>query len=80
VAEKSAETHRIREEIGDLLFTIVNLARFHSIDPEDALRFSSDKFIKRFAYIEKNIDIQHSTLNKMDALWNEIKDIEKKGE
>lgn len=79
-AEKSAETHRIREEIGDLLFTIVNLARFHSIDPEDALRFSSDKFIKRFAYIEKNIDIQHSTLNKMDALWNEIKDIEKKGE
>jgi len=79
-AEKSTEPQRIKEEIGDLLFTIVNLARFYSIDPEDALRFTSEKFIKRFSYIEKNTDVQNSSLNTMDALWNEIKDIEKKGE
>jgi len=79
LAEESGEIDRIKEEIGDLLFTIVNLARFYSIDPEDALRFTSEKFIKRFSYIEKNTDVHNSSLNTMDALWNEIKDIEKKG-
>jgi tetrapyrrole methylase family protein / MazG family protein len=78
-AETSEDLDAIREEIGDLLFTIVNIARFHSVDPEDALRFTSNKFIKRFSYIEKKTDIESSSLSAMDRLWNEIKAIEKKG-
>ncbi len=70
----------VREEIGDLLFTIVNISRFLNIDPEDALRFSIDKFINRFSYIEKNTDIVSTSLETMDTLWNDIKDIEKKRE
>jgi tetrapyrrole methylase family protein/MazG family protein len=78
-AETSKNPASVREEIGDLLFTIVNIARFHNVDPEDALRFTSDKFIRRFSYIEKKTDIENSSLSAMDKLWNEIKDIEKKG-
>ena len=63
-----------------MLFTIVNIARFHNIDPEDALRFTSNKFIRRFNYIETKTDIESSTLSTMDKLWDEIKNIEKKGE
>ena len=78
-AEKSGNTDSVREEIGDLLFTIVNIARFHNIDPEDALRSTSDKFVRRFTYVEKNTDLSSSTLSTMDRLWNEAKDMEKKG-
>jgi tetrapyrrole methylase family protein / MazG family protein len=78
-AETSGNVDAIKEEIGDLLFTIVNIARFHNIDPEDALRFTSNKFIRRFSYIETKTDIENSSLSAMDQLWNEIKDIEKKG-
>jgi tetrapyrrole methylase family protein / MazG family protein len=67
----------MREEIGDILFTVVNVARFHGIDPEDALRFTSDKFIRRFSYVEKNTDVQNSTLFAMDRLWDEAKNIER---
>jgi tetrapyrrole methylase family protein/MazG family protein len=79
-AEISKNPASVREEIGDLLFTIVSIARFHNVDPEDALRFTSDKFIRRFSYIEKKTDIESSSLSAMDKLWNEIKDIEKKGD
>ncbi len=79
-AEASNNVEEIREEIGDLLFTIVNIARFHNIDPEDALRFTSNKFIKRFHFIETKVNPESSSLSTMDALWNEIKDIEKRGE
>ncbi len=72
-ARASGDQNLIREEIGDLLFTIVNIARFLSIDPEDALRSTSDKFTRRFNYIEKNTDIQNATLESMDRLWNESK-------
>jgi tetrapyrrole methylase family protein / MazG family protein len=78
-AEKSADTEAIREEIGDLLFTVVNISKFHKIDPEDALRFTSNKFIRRFNYIETKTDVESSTLSDMDQLWNEIKNIEKEG-
>lgn len=72
-AEATGDPNRIREEVGDLLFTVVNIARFLSVDPEDALRLTSDKFIKRFTYIEQNTDIRSATLETMDALWNEAK-------
>ncbi len=78
-AEASGNPDAVREEIGDLLFTVVNIARFHNVDPEDALRFTSNKFIRRFNYIEKKTDIGSSSLSAMDKLWDEIKEIEKKG-
>lgn len=77
-AEESGNNEAIREEIGDLLFTVVNISKFHKIDPEDALRFTSNKFIRRFNYIETKTDVESSTLSVMDQLWNEIKNIEKK--
>jgi tetrapyrrole methylase family protein / MazG family protein len=78
-AEQSGNGEFIKEEIGDLLFTIVNIARFHNIDPEDALRATSNKFVNRFSYIEKNTDLSNATLETMDRLWNEVKGMEKKG-
>jgi tetrapyrrole methylase family protein/MazG family protein len=78
-AQTSDNNKTIKEEIGDLLFTIVNISRFLNIDPEDALRFTINKFINRFSYIEKNTDIRNTSLETMDKLWNDIKDIEKKG-
>jgi len=65
----------IREELGDLIFAIVNVARFLDIDPELALGSTIDKFIKRFEYIEKNADraLDKMTLDEMDSLWNKAK-------
>ncbi|MBA4416965.1 MAG: nucleoside triphosphate pyrophosphohydrolase [Syntrophus sp. (in: bacteria)] len=68
-----------REEIGDMLFTMVNIARFKGIDPEDALRYACDKFIRRFSYIGKRTNLEGASLRTMDDLWNEAKSIEKKG-
>ena len=79
-AQATKNTASIREEIGDLLFTIVNVARFQNIDPEAALRLTIDKFIRRFSYIEKNTDIRNTSLKTMDKLWNDIKYIEKEGD
>ena len=52
-ALKSGDGHDRMEELGDLLFSVVNVARFLKVDPEEALTFTTDKFIRRFAYIEK---------------------------
>ncbi len=76
-ARASGDAMSIRDELGDILLTIVNLARFLNADPEDALRSSIDKFIRRFSYIEKNADIRNSSLEAMDELWNGIKKIER---
>jgi uncharacterized protein YabN with tetrapyrrole methylase and pyrophosphatase domain len=70
--------HRLREEIGDLLFVIVNIARFLEIDPEAALRRTTEKFISRFHYIERSLQkkgktLQESNLLEMDRLWEEAK-------
>ncbi|HEY3278339.1 MAG TPA: nucleoside triphosphate pyrophosphohydrolase, partial [Syntrophorhabdaceae bacterium] len=76
-AEKSGSKEAVREEIGDLLFTVVNISRFQGIDPEDALRFTCDKFIRRFSYIETMTDVEKASLATMDRLWNEAKNNEK---
>ena len=76
-AEESGSIDSVREEIGDTLFTVVNIARFQGVDPEDALRFCCDKFIRRFGYIEKKTNIETASLETMDGLWNEAKNIEK---
>lgn len=71
---------KIENELGDLLFSIVNLSRFFEINPEDALRKTINKFIKRFRYIEKelkdkNSDIKNTSLEEMDKIWNKSKKI-----
>jgi tetrapyrrole methylase family protein / MazG family protein len=78
-AQITGAPERIEEEIGDLLFTIVNVARFYKIDPEAALRGAINKFVRRFSHIEQNTNIAESDLATMDALWNEAKQKEKKG-
>tara|TARA_B100000029_G_C17497257_1_gene931405 strand:+ start:952 stop:1356 length:405 start_codon:yes stop_codon:yes gene_type:complete len=65
-------------EIGDLIFTCINLARHYQINSETALHNTNNKFIKRFNYIEdelrkKNISILDASLEEMDKLWNESK-------
>jgi tetrapyrrole methylase family protein/MazG family protein len=79
-AQIAENTASIKEEIGDLLFTIVNISRFLKTDPEDALRSTIEKFIHRFSYIEKHADIKNASLETMDKLWNDIKNIEKQGD
>ena len=63
------------EEFGDVLFSLVNYARFIGVDPETALERVNKKFKKRFEYIEANADkdLNDMTLAEMDALWNEAK-------
>jgi MazG family protein len=75
---------RIAEELGDLLFVIANVARHLAIDPETALRSANSKFTRRFAHIEARLAEQgkqpaDSTLDEMDALWDEAKAREKGG-
>jgi MazG family protein len=66
------------EEFGDLLFALVNYARFLAINPELALRRTIDKFTRRFQYIERTLrrqgkDIRRVSLAEMDTLWNQAK-------
>jgi tetrapyrrole methylase family protein/MazG family protein len=68
----------LQEELGDILFTLVNLARFIGVDPEDALRRVTNKFAQRFTYIEQRLQEQGKTpqevsLAEMDTLWEESK-------
>jgi len=76
---KERNREAVEFELGDLLFTLVNFARFQDINAEDALRKSINKFVSRFHYIEKrlkdlNKTIYNSSLEEMDALWEESKD------
>jgi tetrapyrrole methylase family protein/MazG family protein len=68
----------IQEELGDILFSMVNLSRFLKVDPEESLRKAIDKFIFRFKKVEqwfekKGTQLQEATLEEMDAVWNHIK-------
>ncbi|TVR76480.1 MAG: nucleoside triphosphate pyrophosphohydrolase [Saprospirales bacterium] len=76
----SENEDRKEEEFGDLLFSLVNYARYEGIDPESALARINDKFKRRFEFIEKNADkpLEEMTLDQMDALWNEAKSVKKK--
>jgi len=73
-----AKPQRIKEEIGDMLFSIVNLARHVNVEPEEALRGSCEKFRSRFGHIERRLKEQGrtpegATLEEMDRLWEEAK-------
>ncbi|RMS45821.1 Nucleoside triphosphate pyrophosphohydrolase [Pseudomonas amygdali pv. photiniae] len=72
----------IAEEVGDLLFSVVNLVRHLKVDPETALRSANSKFDRRFRFIEQALrhiqrPIESCTLEEMDALWGEAKRQEK---
>jgi tetrapyrrole methylase family protein/MazG family protein/ATP diphosphatase len=73
---------KAREELGDLLFVVANLARKLDIEPEDALRSANAKFVRRFSYIERSLADRgrtpdQSDLAEMDDLWNAAKAIDK---
>jgi MazG family protein len=77
-ARRSASQDDLEGELGDMLFVLVNLARFVKVDPEQALRKTNAKFRRRFGYIERKLSEQgkspeESTLAEMDALWEESK-------
>ena len=72
------DADELKEETGDLLFALVNLARHVGADPDLALRGTNAKFERRFGYIERTLaaqgrSLQSATLAEMDALWNEAK-------
>ncbi|MEH6779484.1 MazG family protein, partial [Maribacter arcticus] len=74
----SGEVDKIESEFGDVLFSMINYARFLGVNPENALERTNKKFIKRFQYLEKNAkqmgkDLQDMTLKEMDVFWNEAK-------
>lgn len=71
---EAAASHGEREEeIGDLLFAVVNLARFLGVDSEEALRNASRKFERRFRAIEQAPDFEQLPLDEKEALWQEAK-------
>lgn len=73
--DPGASIERKTEEMGDVLFSLINYARFNKIDPEQALQKVNQKFKNRFEYIEEHADrpLPDMTLEEMDALWNEAK-------
>lgn len=78
---KAADKDNQKEEIGDLIFAVVNLARFMKIDPEEALAKTNLKITKRFHYIEKKlkeeqISIEDASLEIMERFWIEAKEID----
>jgi MazG family protein len=63
----------LENELGDLLFVLVNLARFLKVDPEQALRKTNAKFRKRFAHVESHVNLPGASIAEMEALWQEAK-------
>lgn len=79
-SEKAGNEIEMEKEIGDIFFSLINYSRFIGINPENALRITNEKFIKRFQYIEKKlkesgISITDSNLEEMDKYWEESKDL-----
>jgi MazG family protein len=78
----SLEDHqRISDEMGDLIFVLVNMARLKGINPEDALRWTNRKFARRFQYVERRLaasqrSLRDTPLKEMNRLWEEAKERE----
>jgi tetrapyrrole methylase family protein/MazG family protein/ATP diphosphatase len=86
-AAESGDRARVAEELGDLLFALVNFARHHGIDAEEALRGTADRFERRFSHVERRVKARHGgwprdedgkptvgvPLDEMDGYWNEAK-------
>lgn len=83
VEMKAGNKKEMENELGDLIFSIVNVARLYNIDPESALERTNQKFTRRFNYLEehtllKGKSLQEMTLEEMDVYWNEAKKFDKK--
>ena len=79
-SEKDGTLDELESEFGDVFFALVNYARFLGVNPENALRKTNKKFIKRFGYLEEKITesgrkLSESTLEEMDKYWEENKNI-----
>lgn len=79
----SKDFAKIEEELGDLLFSCVNVSRFLKVNPEEALKKASDKFVDRFEKVENAAeklgkDLSDMTLSEMDAIWDAVKEKENK--
>jgi MazG family protein len=77
-AIQNGDQEKIEEEFGDLMFSMINFARFLNVDAENALEITNKKFIHRFTKMEEKAlsagkDLQNMTLEEMDSIWNEIK-------
>lgn len=81
-AQSGESQEAIEEEFGDLLFSLVNVARFMKILPEEALQRTTSKFIRRFRHVEQRVreegkEMKETDLETMDAFWDEAKKLEK---
>ena len=79
---ETVDKKALEEELGDLLFSVVNVSRFLGIDPEASLDYTIDKFIRRFTHIEDSAlacgkALEDMSLSEMDELWNEAKKSER---
>ncbi|HSB79266.1 MAG TPA: nucleoside triphosphate pyrophosphohydrolase [Candidatus Methylomirabilis sp.] len=77
-AMEGQAVEQVEAELGDLLFSLVNLSRFLAVNPEEALRKTIARFIARFRYIEEELSrrgrsLRQATLQELDALWSEAK-------
>jgi uncharacterized protein YabN with tetrapyrrole methylase and pyrophosphatase domain len=77
-ARQSLSHEEIEHEVGDMFFTLVNLARFLHVDPEQALRKANQRFRERFGYVERKLSEQglkpkEAKLQQMEDLWQEAK-------
>ena len=77
-AIQQGDQHKIEEEFGDVVFSLVNFARFLKVDAENALEITNKKFIARFTQMEelalsKGKNLNDMSLEEMDSIWNEIK-------
>jgi len=82
-ALRSEDPRRAHDELGDLLFSVVNLGRFLDLDPESALQSTVSKFARRFGYVEEQLRLRQRTLEEasleeMDALWEQSKALDPK--
>jgi XTP/dITP diphosphohydrolase len=82
-AVETGEHHKIEDEFGDVMFALINYARFVKVDPELALEQTNKKFIRRFQAVENMAGAQGKslhdmTLGEMDALWNRVKEEERR--
>lgn len=79
-SDAEIDVEKAEGEFGDLLFSLINYARFININPENALEKTNKKFIKRFQYLEEKAKengkaLQDMTLAEMDVYWNEAKKV-----
>lgn len=76
------DKEKSEQELGDFIFTIVNAARLYHLNPDNALEYTNQKFIRRFNHVEQRakemgVEMKEMTLGQMDELWNEAKALEK---